>query len=138
MTTETRENKQDRETEGIQEALRDAAPDGNLRCRKALQIAAELGLPPQEVGQWADKLGLHLMECQLGLFGHSPRKKIVTPLKTVDAALSNAIRQSLEDDRLACRSAWMIAERFGVTPMTVCAACEALEIKIKPCQLGAF
>ncbi|MFO7840460.1 MAG: hypothetical protein R6X08_13295 [Desulfosalsimonadaceae bacterium] len=138
MTSETRDKREAVEAQGIQEALQNAAPDGNLRCRKALQIAAESGLPPEQVGQWADKLGLHLMECQLGLFGYPPQKKIVTPLETVDAELSTAIRQNLENDRLACRSAWQIAERFGVAPMTVCAACEALEIKIKPCQLGAF
>ena len=39
---------------------------------------------------------------------------------------------------LTCHQAWSIASRFKVPKMTVSAACEALEIKIKPCQLGAF
>jgi len=49
-----------------------------------------------------------------------------------------AIRAALVDRRLPCASAWDIAKTFGVRKMVVSAACEALGIKIKPCQLGAF
>ena len=49
-----------------------------------------------------------------------------------------AIRDALENDRLPCRAAWEIAERFGLRKMAVSGACEALGIKIKPCQMGAF
>ena len=44
----------------------------------------------------------------------------------------------LAEKKLSCRAAWDIAHRFKVPKMAVSAACEALNIKIKPCQLGAF
>ncbi len=38
-----------------------------------------------------------------------------------------------------CRAnAWEIARRFDVSKMRVSSVCEQLNIKIKPCQLGAF
>jgi PIN domain nuclease of toxin-antitoxin system len=39
---------------------------------------------------------------------------------------------------LSCAAAWEIAKKINIPRMKVCAAAEALEIKIKPCQLGAF
>jgi hypothetical protein len=53
-------------------------------------------------------------------------------------ALAEAIEAALEQGRLPCRAAWALAERFKLRKMAVSGACEALGIKIKPCQLGAF
>jgi len=84
-------------------------------------------------------LGIRLVTCQLGLFGYAPEKKIVQPSETVDRALEDAIRAALQEDgRLTCRLAWELAERFQIPKMRVSAACEALSIKVRPCQLGAF
>jgi hypothetical protein len=124
--------------EQIEKALQAAAEDGHLSCAAAFEVAAAFDLPAGEVGELADRLGLHLWRCQLGLFGYPPRKKIVIPLESVDEELAEAIRAGLENDRLPCRTAWAIAERLAIPRMQVSAACETLEIKIKPCQLGAF
>jgi len=39
---------------------------------------------------------------------------------------------------LSCAVSWEIADALQLTRMAVSEACEALKIKIKPCQLGAF
>jgi len=124
--------------EQIEKALQAAAEDGDLSCAAAFEVAAAFDLPAGEVGELADRLGLHLCRCQLGLFGYPPRKKIVIPLEPVNEDLAEAIRAGLENDRLPCRTAWAIADRLAIARMQVSAACETLEIKIKPCQLGAF
>ncbi|MFW5902178.1 MAG: hypothetical protein ACOCTS_03950 [Thermodesulfobacteriota bacterium] len=124
--------------EQIENALQAAAEDGDLSCAAAFEAAAAYDLPPEEVGDLADRLGLHLCRCQLGLFGYPPHKKIVTPLEHVDKDLADAIRAGLEAGRLPCRTAWEIADQRGIPRMQVSAACETLEVKIKPCQLGAF
>ena len=124
--------------EQLETALQAAAENGDLSCAAAFDVAKAYDLPPEEVGDLADRTGLHLCRCQLGLFGYPPHKKIVTPLAHVDEDLADAIRAGLEGGRLPCRTAWKIADRLGVPRMRVSAACEALEIKIKPCQLGAF
>jgi hypothetical protein len=124
--------------ETIEKALMEEASDGDLSCASAFKVAAAWGVAPAAVGELADRLGLHICKCQLGLFGYPPQKKIVSPLDHVDPELSAAIREVLESERLPCRRAWEIADRLGVSRMKVSAACESLGIKIKPCQLGAF
>jgi hypothetical protein len=91
-----------------------------------------------EVGKTADLLGCRLTKCQLGLFGYSPEKKIVGPKHPEEPAVTQAIEDEAKNGRISCRQAWGIAKRFGVRKMTVSSACEAINIKIKPCQLGAF
>lgn len=124
--------------EQIEKALQAAAEDGDISCAAVFEVVAAFDLPPEEAGDLADRLGLHLCRCQLGLFGYPPHKKIVTPLEHVEEDLADAIRAGLEEGRLACRTAWEIADCLGIARMQVSAACETLEIKIKPCQLGAF
>ena len=50
--------------------LRRRAPERRLPCAVALEIAEALGVAPVEVGQAANELGLKIVECQLGCFGH--------------------------------------------------------------------
>jgi PIN domain nuclease of toxin-antitoxin system len=74
----------------------------------------------------------------MGLYGYLETQKIVQPAKEIPAELKTEITSSLQDGKLSCAAAWEIAGKFNMTRMKVCAACEAMEIKIKPCQLGAF
>jgi len=119
------------------EALEKRARDKTLSCADAFLAAGETGISPRQVGVAADLLELRLVRCQLGLFGY-PGKKIVKPAKSVEPGLEREIREGMVNDRLPCASAWAIADRRGLARMDVSAACEALDIRIKPCQLGAF
>jgi hypothetical protein len=107
-------------------------------CAVAFEIAKELQVSPEAVGMTADLMNYRLVKCQLGLFGYQPKKKIVTPQQPVTEDLKNAISEALVLGRLSCKSAWDIATRFNVHKMKVCGACEAMGVKIKHCQLGAF
>jgi hypothetical protein len=122
----------------LTDALRRQAREGELPCAVAFKLASDLGRVPADIGQAADQLDIRLVKCQLGLFGYSPEKKIVQAAPAADPAMETAIREKLENGRLACRSAWEIAAALHVPKMAVSAACEAMQIKIKPCQLGAF
>jgi len=112
--------------------------DGEVACATAFQIADALGIPPADVGKTIDLLELKINKCQLGLFGYKPDKKAVKPKKPASRPMEDAVRNALVDGKLACRDAWSIARRFNVPKMSVSSVCEALGIKIKPCQLGAF
>jgi hypothetical protein len=109
-----------------------------IPCAVAFEIAKDLRVSPDAVGMTADLMNYRLVKCQLGLFGYHPQKKIVTPQHTVTEDLKNAISEALVQERLSCKSAWDIASRFNVRKMNVSGACEAMGIKIKYCQLGAF
>lgn len=122
----------------IKAEIEKKAGAGELACAAAFQIADALGLPPADVGKTLDLLELKINKCQLGLFGYKPDKKAVKPQKPASQQMEDAVRNALVDGKLACRDAWSIARRFNVPKMSVSAVCEALAIKIKPCQLGAF
>ena len=107
-------------------------------CAVAFEIAKALQVSPESVGMTADLMNCRLVKCQLGLFGYQPKKKIVTPQHTVTEDVRNAISEALVQGRLSCKSAWDIATRFNVHKMKVSGACEAMGVKIKHCQLGAF
>ena len=119
-------------------ALRERAPEGRVSCAEAFAVAAELAAEPAEVGKTADLLGMRLTHCQLGLFGYAPEKAIVKPADRVAPELEKQIREGLEDGRLSCLRAWGIAGELGLARLAVACAAEALGIRIRPCQLGAF
>ncbi len=130
---ETREPRPD-----VTAAVKEKAVDGTLSCAAAHRIARDLDVPPEEVGFTMDFLEIRMVKCQMGLYGHSPEKRIVKPLETVPGNLESAIRAALVDGRLPCARAWDIARDLDLGKMTVSGACEALKIKISACQLGAF
>jgi hypothetical protein len=114
------------------------AKNDELACAVAFKIAGETNTLPAEVGRTVDLLDFRLVKCQLGLFGYKPEKKIVTAKSPEDPNLEDAIHAALTDETLSCRDAWEISRKFQIPKMAVSAACEALKIKVKPCQLGAF
>jgi hypothetical protein len=112
--------------------------DDMLPCAVAFKIAKEMQLPPLEVGRASDSQEIPLAKCQLGLFGYLPEKKIVKAETDASPELLDALKAALENDRLPCAAVWRIADQFKMTKMKVSAVCEGHDIKIKPCQLGAF
>jgi len=122
----------------IQNEILKRIKGNTIACAVAFDIAKLLNVSPDRVGRTADLMNIRLAKCQLGLFGYPAKNKIVEPAADMDPEMSDAIRRNLLDDRLPCRNAWEIAARLGVPRMAVSSACEAMGIKIKPCQLGAF
>ena len=122
----------------VKQEVVDKSKNNEIACAVAFQIAEGLKATPADVGKGIDLQDIRLVKCQLGLFGYSPVKKAVKPKSPQSPDLEEAIRVALVEKKLSCRAAWDIAQRFDVPKMAVSAACEALEIKIKPCQLGAF
>jgi hypothetical protein len=112
--------------------------NNNIKCSGAEEIARGRGVALGEIGTAIDLLNINIVECQLGLFGYSPDKKIVQPAKEVTAVLKKEIEGALIAGRLPCVAAWEIARNLNLPRMRISAACEFLHIKVKPCQLGAF
>jgi hypothetical protein len=112
--------------------------NNELPCAVAFKIAEDMEISADLVGITADLIDFRLTKCQLGLFGYQPEKKIVKPKSPVDPKLEPAIQEARVGDKLPCKDAWHIAFRFNIRKMAVSSACEALQVKIKPCQLGAF
>ncbi len=122
----------------IEAAIRPKLDDNKLACTTAAAIATTLGKPMREVGEALDLLEITISQCQLGLFGYYPQKRIVMPASEVDPLLENAIKNSMVNGFLSCFDAWELAKTRALPKMAVASACEAMGVKIKPCQLGAF
>ena len=125
-------------TAAITAAIQEQAREGMLRCAAAFRIVKELDVAPLAVGETADEMEVRLSRCQLGLFGYGEPKCIVEPAEEVSPELEQAIRKGLVEGRLPCVVAWEIAARFGMPKLHVANAAEKLEVRIRPCQLGAF
>ena len=122
----------------VASALEKRSTEGEISCAKAEGAALDQKADMAEIGKTLDVLGIRIIECQLGLFGYGKRKKAVTPAQSVSPGLRDAISAALVDGRLSCKDAWEIASRVRTQRMAVASACEAMGIRIKPCQLGAF
>ncbi|SEL93357.1 hypothetical protein SAMN04489760_10139 [Syntrophus gentianae] len=122
----------------LEEEIRNRAESSELSCAGAMGIAAQFGESTQDLGQRLDAMKIRLVKCQLGLYGYKPEKKIVQPAAEVSAELEEEIRQAMQGKSLPCLAAWAIAKKRSIPKMAVSSACEALKIKISPCQLGAF
>ena len=122
----------------VKQKIEDNAKNNEIACAVAFQLADELKTTPSDIGKGIELLDIRLIKCQLGLFGYSLGKKAVKPKAPQSQDMEEAIRKALVEEKLSCRAAWDIAQQFNVPKMAVSAACESLNLKIKPCQLGAF
>lgn len=112
--------------------------DGKLFCSVAFEIALKYNFTPAEVGIHADALNIRLARCQLGLFGHTPQRKIVMTLPSVPSDLKTALDETQRHGSLTCKELWQISAKLNIEKMTVSNACETMGLKIRKCQLGAF
>jgi hypothetical protein len=124
--------------ENIAKAVEKKAVDGIITCADSSAIAGDLQVAMQDVGVTLDLMEIRLGKCQMGLFGYSSEKSAVMPALIIPGELERAICGALINNRLPCAAAWNIAESFNIPKREVASVCEALKIKIKPCQLGAF
>jgi hypothetical protein len=122
----------------IEKALLKRAAGSEVPCTLAFEIASSLGIDPEAVGRTADLLDIRLVKCPLGLFGHRPQKKIINAEDTTDRKLKSAIIGASENSTLSCTAAWELAKRFNISKATVGNVCQANQIKIRGCRLGAF
>lgn len=122
----------------LKKEILEQVKNNSISCKKAEEIAEKLGFSLGETGRAIDILNINITKCQLGLFGYGETKKIVQPAKEVTPELKKSIASAMENERLSCAAAWEIAEKFNISRMKVASACEAMNMKIKPCQLGAF
>jgi hypothetical protein len=122
----------------IIEAIQSRASASGLACAAAFAMAADIGVTPKAVGEAMDQLQVPIIKCQLGLFGYSPKKRIVKAAQTVTADDEKSVRQAIVNGKLPCATCWQLAVAFGKTRLELAAICEKLVVKIGPCQLGAF
>jgi hypothetical protein len=127
----------------ILERVKFHAHEGNLPCAAAHMTAWETSATPAKVGAVADKAGIPIVYCQIGLFGYGSKaegkSKLIRPMETIPADLEAKVRARVKEGRyITCRACWEIAAEMDIERLTVGNAADSLGFKIKSCQLGAF
>jgi len=115
-----------------------AGGEGRLACTRARGIARKLRVAPEEVGDTADRLGLRIVDCQLGCFGTQKATHEDLDSVQVSEALAEAITSSLVDGQLYCTAAFEVARKVKATPKQVGDAATKQQVRISKCQLGCF
>lgn len=122
----------------LKPTLEKASENGRLNCAAAHRIAKNNGCTPEAIGIQADLLELRISTCQLGLFGYAGGLKNLNPDISVPDSTREKILAHQADGCLSCRESWDLATALGLSRPDMGSICEKLEIRIKPCQLGAF
>ena len=122
----------------IAAVIKKHANNGRITCVAAHVLATAFRVQPAEIGKAIDLMEYRIIRCQLGLFGYSPEKNIVTAAKDVPEDLRNELLRTAGGGRISCTVCWDIAQRRTMDKMIVASACEAISLQIHPCQLGAF
>lgn len=123
--------------ERITEALAARRKDGALSCAEAFDIARKLDVATLDVGRAMDRMEIKINKCRLGLFGHKRGKRVKSDDLPSESLLL-ALSPFQKIGRMPCSRAYEIARELKAGRPAVANACEALGIKITPCQLGAF
>ena len=119
-------------------AVKEVAREETISCAEAFTVARNLDVQPREVGMAIDMLEIKIEKCQLGLFGYGSQKRILEPAEEINEEIKSAIENVLVEGRISCAECWEIAARFKRPKMYVASVCEAISVKISPCQLGSF
>jgi hypothetical protein len=124
----------------LDQAIREAASGGLLPCVAAFGIAARLGVAPDTVRANADRLGVRISVCQLGLFGYDAfgERRAARKLSDVPPELRRALDEAADDGRLACAAAWRLADERGLPRLLMGSAAETVGVRIIRCPLGCF
>lgn len=122
----------------IAEKIRTLSNNNCLTCASAHRAKKALNVSPSEIGIQTDLLEYRITECQLGLFGYDDGEKRIHPDIDISSDLNEQLDLISEDGRIACLKCWDIAKKLKIKRLDVGSACEKKNIRIKPCQLGAF
>ena len=118
----------------------EATANANKRiaCRAAHEIAHELKCPPLKVGQTADLIEIRINRCQLGLFGRKESDAQSLSKGDVRQEIKTAVKSAVSQGKIACSVCWQLADQLDLSRHEMGRLCDALKIKVSPCQLGAF
>lgn len=123
---------------GIAEKIRAQAVNQGITCASAHRIGKLFEVSPSEIGIQIDLLEYQIIECQMGLYGFSDGKKRIEPDIELTPDLNEHLDKTSKDGRISCLECWNIAKNLKCKRIDVGSACEKKNLKIKPCQLGAF
>ncbi len=122
----------------LEEEVTASLVDGYLPCAVAFKAARKLQVTPGVVGDVVDRLGIRIINCQLGCFIVEKAVHDDLDSKIVRENVMERVKSSLVDGRLPCAAAFAAGKELRASLKEVGDAANKLKVKIVDCQLGCF
>ncbi len=122
----------------LEKEVKASLVDGYLPCVVAFEAARKVQVTPGVVGDVADRLGIRIINCQLGCFMVEKAVHDDLDSKLVRETVMERVKSSLIDDCLPCSVAFTTGRELKVNLREVGNAVNKLKVKIVDCQLGCF
>jgi hypothetical protein len=122
----------------LEEKVKASLASGYLPCPVAWQIAANSGVSRIAVGEIADRLGVRITDCRLGCFSVNKVPFANEMQPNIPGKLIEVLETYREKKRIDCPEVFALADKYGLTPLSVSREAAARGLKVRGCQLGCF
>jgi hypothetical protein len=112
--------------------------DGNLPCGTAHKIAKDAGVPRIAVGEITDRLGIRIINCQIGCFKLDKNVHSDTAPDDPGNRIAGRLEELETQNELTCAKVFELAQELKLTPMAVADVANYRDMKVRRCQLGCF
>ena len=127
------------EPEKLEAAIRERLnTEGRLPCAAALALAKKLDVPPLQVGEQCNSLGIKITDCQLGCFKVSKTDRTGAVPEPASEELARRVQALHDAGELTCPNLFALAGELGCKPLVAADAANARGYKLGGCQLGCF
>jgi len=122
----------------LESVVKGLLKDGYLSCPVAWVIARKSNVSKIAVGNIADKLGVRIINCQLGCFKVEKTPYNKTSRETISSEVITTIKSLKESDQLTCAKVFDLAQQYKLKPILIADEINFMGLKIHGCQLGCF
>lgn len=122
----------------LEERVKASLASGYLPCPVAWLIAEDAGVSRLAVGEVADRLGIRITDCRLGCFSVDKIPFANEMQSNIPAGLIDILDAHREKKRIDCPEVFALAEKYGLSPLSVSKEAAARGLKVRGCQLGCF
>ena len=138
---QTRENLDDLSRELITQlknTIKASLKEGYLPCPVAWKIAKDYNISKIAVGEIADRLGVRIINCQLGCFKIEKTPYDESAHKSLNDEVVTLLEELKEKSQITCSMVFDLARQFKIKPLAIAHEMSARGMKIRSCQLGCF
>ncbi len=122
----------------LEERVKASLASGYLPCPVAWQIAGDSGVSRIAIGEVADRLGVRITDCRVGCFSVDKIPFENRTQSNIPAGLIDILETYREKKRIDCPEVFALADKYGLSPLSVSKEAAARGLKVLGCQLGCF
>ena len=115
---------------------------GKIACADLFALRDDFSLGAARLGRFLDQRGIHVIQCQLGLFGWPEGRgesgRLVRKLPALDAGIWAASLRASRQGKISCPAVFGLARRHAITLREAADAVETVGLKVQRCTWGCF